>query len=181
VEYAGRLSREYVLDRERTFADRLLAAQHPAFGLGASWTGPRSVGDVHFVGDTLESVGLVHGDPMDEAAAQVQVHTTQLPTDQLDALMPRRTELFPYGSPPAPPFEPLGPELDVGGQLLVAVGVTAGDGWLVRVAPEPGVTVYVEGQRFSLDAFARDHALVAVDDLTPYLDGRLAWIRRNLG
>jgi hypothetical protein len=181
VEFAGRISWEQLMERELGWHDALRAANHPAYGLGGNWTGPRMLGDVHFVGDDIESVGLAHGDPTDRATPLIHLHTTLLDPARADELVARRSELFPPGTSrtpaTAPPFDPLSHEPVFEGQPLPAHGITAASGWVVRVAPEPGVTVYIEGHNIELSRFVHEHTSVRIADLTPYLEGRLTMLR----
>lgn len=183
MKFAGRVSWQQQMEREQQWHERLLTSDHPAFGLGPTWAGPRSLGDVHFVGDGVESVGLAHGDPIDRSHALIHVHTTRLPAEQFDDVMAQRSELFARASRavPAPVFEQLPLELDIDGQRAAVFGVSAADGWLARASPRPDVTVYVESHRLALPAFVEQHQVIEITDLVPYLEGRVAMLRRMRG
>lgn len=183
MQFAGRISWEEAVEREQAWQDRLAAANHPAYGLGPHWTGPRMVGDVHFVGDAIESVGLAHGDPTEGEAPLIHVHTTRIAAERIDDTAARRSGLFPRATAAVavPAFAPVGHEFVVAGQPRAAEGVAAADGWLIRVAAQPGVTVHVEGHRIELARFAREHTLVEVNDLAPYFEGRLSMLRNARG
>lgn len=182
MEFAGRISWEETVEREQAWFARLGAANHPAYGLGPRWTGLRMVGDVHFVGDGIESVGLSHGDPTEGEQPLIHVHATRITPERIDDMIARRSGLFPrMTSSAVPAFAPVGHDLVVDVQPPAADGVATSDGWLVRVAAQPGVTVYVEGHRIELARFAREHTLVEVDDLAPYFAGRLSMLRNARG
>lgn len=60
-------------------------------------------------------------------------------------------------------------------------GFVVDEAWLVRVDPGTGVTIYVEARRLELSQFASEQVVVAIDDLTPSIEGRRAFLDGLLG
>jgi hypothetical protein len=106
MEFSGPVARQVAAAFEHQVAERLVASGHPAYGLGDTWTGPRMLGDVHFVGENVDSVGLAHGDAAAEHGPLFHVHTTRVRSDDLDRVFAARSELAPgvYDGQPVPPF-----------------------------------------------------------------------------
>lgn len=175
MEFGGRITWEAIEERERRWQERLRASEHPAFGLGSSWRGPRALGDVHFNGDRVESVGLAHGDPLAGGSPLIHVHTTR--SGEMDDVVARRAELLPGGAE-LPAFVPQG-ALVIDDQLRPTRGFEVDQGWLIRADPAPQLTVFVEGHRCTLAWFLDERELVEVDDLRPYERGRADLLRRG--
>lgn len=75
---------------------------------------------------------------------------------------------------PVPAFVAQDVQLQVDGETRGCVGFVVDEGWLVRLDAGTGVTIYVEARRVELAHFASEQVIVAIDDLTPYIEGRRA-------
>ncbi len=85
---------------------------------------------------------------------------------------------FVHDGQPVPPFVAQDVQIRVDGETRACAGFVVDEGWLVRVDTETDVTIYIEARRLALERFASQHALVAIDDLTPYIEGRQQFFDR---
>ncbi|MFO7779569.1 MAG: hypothetical protein R6V28_14570 [Nitriliruptoraceae bacterium] len=178
MEYAGQVDGQALAAFDQRVAERLVASGHPAYGLGDAWTGPRTLGDVHLVGDDIDSAGLAHGDVTNDHGPLIQIHTTRVRSNDLDRVFASRSELVvgAYDGQPVPAFVSQDVQLQVDGETRDCAGFVVDEGWLGRVDPGTGVTIYVEARRVELAHFASEQVIVAIDDLTPYIEGRRAFL-----
>jgi len=178
MQHSGPGDRRVAAAFEQQVAERLVASGHPAYGLGDTWTGPRMLGDVHLVGEDIDSAGLAHGDVAGDHGPLIHIHTTRVRSNDLDRVFAGRCELVPGVSDgePVPAFVSQDVQLRVDGETRDCAGFVVDEGWLVRVDADTGVTIYVEARRLDLPQFASEQAIVAVDDLTPYIEGRQAFL-----
>lgn len=180
MEFSGPVDRQVAAAFEHQVAERLVASGHPAYGLGDTWTGPRMLGDVHFVGENVDSVGLAHGDAADEHGPLVHVHTTRVRSDDLDRVFAARSELVPgvYDGQQVPPFMQQDVRLCVDDEARACAGFVVDEGWLVRVETDTDATLYIEARRVDLAQFASQQIILTIDDLAPYIEGRQQFLDR---
>ncbi|MFO7961304.1 MAG: hypothetical protein R6U94_10200, partial [Nitriliruptoraceae bacterium] len=135
MEFSGPVDRQAAAAFEHQIAERLVASGHRAYGLGDTWTGPRMLGDVHVVGEYVDSVGLAHGDAADEHGTLVHVHTTRVRSDDLDRVFAARSDLVPgvYEGQRVPLFVQQDVRLRVDDETRACAGFVVDEGWLVRV------------------------------------------------
>ena len=150
------------------------AGSMPVFGV-VGWTGALSLGEWIYEGGPHS---LLHGDP-DTHGASVQVQTTSEPARSAVFQLRRDFDGPWEGDQYSARFD----AYDVPPDRLVEVLVgstpvqfevwSAGDvSWAAGTLGRFGLAV--EARSYPVD----DLALEAVDDLEPYIAGRLAWLRR---
>ena len=186
MDYAGRTSWAETVQREGSWQQRLRDSGHPAFELTGSWPGWRMIGDVTWVNEAVESVGVAHGlgDPLD--GPTVHVHTTTLPSETMAESLLARADLRLHdglrrdsSDVGLMPLE--GVTVEVEGTRLTALrGIETANGWLIEVATD-GPTVYIEGHGLPRGETLRVHGLRQVAGFEPLFAERLELLRRLRG
>lgn len=186
MDYAGRTSWAETVRREGSWQQRLRDSKHPAFEFLGTWPGWRMIGDVTWVDETVEGVGVVHGLGDALEGPTVHVHTTTLPSGTMAESLLARADLRLHDGPRRGPvgvgLTPLeGVTVEVeGAQRSALRGIETADGWLIEVAIDEA-TVYIEGHGLPRDETLRGHGLRRVVDFEPLFAERLQLLRRMRG
>lgn len=144
------------------------------------------IGDVTWVDEAVEGVGVVHGlgDPL--KGPNVHVHTTTLPSEAMAESLLARADLRLHDGPRRGPIgvdlTPLeGVTVEVeGAQRRALRGIETANGWLIEVATDEAI-VYIEGHGLPRDETLWGHGLGRVADFEPLFAERLQLLGRMRG